>query len=125
MAEDFFSAETLAECLVLAKQFCYFSDLHTNHCHLVQVKNIIFHTIRKSIAALYQSDGITSASLFFSYDAIVHEEKRNKIRKLKIVKRKKGYCMFFYGCISLPKTAPLIPSNQIRMYNFDINDWLN
>ncbi|XP_043919400.1 lysine-specific demethylase 3A [Protopterus annectens] len=52
VAEDFVSPEHVKHCFWLTQEFRYLSHTHTNHEDKLQVKNVIFHAVKDSIAIL-------------------------------------------------------------------------
>lgn len=51
-AEDFVSPEHVSHCFRLTQEFRYLSDTHTNHEDKLQVKNIIYHTVKDAVSVL-------------------------------------------------------------------------
>lgn len=76
MAEDFVSPETVAHCFQLTQEFRRLSDSHTNHEDKLQIKNIIYHAMKDSIAALAHAKNITFAELLAVYESFA--EGRNE-----------------------------------------------
>lgn len=52
VAEDFVSPENVSQCFHLTQEFRDLSDTHTNHEDKLQIKNIIYHTIKNGISSL-------------------------------------------------------------------------
>lgn len=52
VAEDFVSPENVAECFHLTQEFRDLSDTHQNHEDKLQIKNIIYHTVKDAISAM-------------------------------------------------------------------------
>ncbi|KAF2364150.1 JmjC domain [Trinorchestia longiramus] len=52
VAEDFVSPENVAHCFHLTQEFRHLSDSHTNHEDKLQIKNIIYHAMKDSVAVL-------------------------------------------------------------------------
>lgn len=52
VAEDFVSPENVSHCFHLTQEFRDLSDTHTNHEDKLQIKNIIFHTIKNAVSSL-------------------------------------------------------------------------
>ncbi|KAL8585820.1 hypothetical protein ACOMHN_065170 [Nucella lapillus] len=52
VAEDFVSPEHLNHCFRMTQEFRQLSDTHSNHEDKLQVKNIIYHAVKDSIAVL-------------------------------------------------------------------------
>lgn len=52
VAEDFVSPENVAHCFHLTQEFRHLSDNHTNHEDKLQIKNIIYHAMKDSVAVL-------------------------------------------------------------------------
>lgn len=49
VAEDFVSPENVAHCFNLTEEFRQLSDTHDNHEDKLQIKNIIYHTVKDAI----------------------------------------------------------------------------
>lgn len=52
VAEDFVSPENVSKCLHLTHEFRALSDTHSNHEDKLQIKNIIYHAVKDSLACL-------------------------------------------------------------------------
>merc|ERR1711881_447233 len=52
IAEDFVSPELANNCLHLTQEFRHLTEHHTNHEDKLQIKNIIFHSVKSAIARL-------------------------------------------------------------------------
>lgn len=52
VAEDFVSPENVSHCFHLTQEFRHLSDTHSNHEDKLQIKNIIYHAMKDSIAML-------------------------------------------------------------------------
>lgn len=52
VAEDFVSPENVSHCFYLTQEFRDLSDTHTNHEDKLQIKNIIYHTVKKAVSSL-------------------------------------------------------------------------
>lgn len=52
VAEDFVSPENVAHCFHLTQEFRHLSDSHTNHEDKLQIKNVIYHAMKDSVAVL-------------------------------------------------------------------------
>jgi lysine-specific demethylase 3 len=52
VAEDFVSPENVSHCFQLTQEFRDLSDTHTNHEDKLQIKNIIYHAVKDSLAVL-------------------------------------------------------------------------
>lgn len=65
---DFVSPETVAHCFRLTQEFSQLSDSHNNHEDKLQIKNITYHAIKDSIAALAHSEGVTFADILTIYN---------------------------------------------------------
>lgn len=52
VAEDFVSPENVSHCFHLTQEFRALSDTHTNHEDKLQIKNIIYHAVKDSLAVL-------------------------------------------------------------------------
>lgn len=72
VAEDFVSPETVAHCFQLTQEFRHLSDSHTNHEDKLQIKNIIYHAMKDSIAALAHAKNITFAELLKIYESFAN-----------------------------------------------------
>lgn len=70
VAEDFVSPETVAHCFQLTQEFRHLSDSHTNHEDKLQIKNIIYHAMKDSIAALAKSKGLAFGDMLRFYESI-------------------------------------------------------
>jgi len=51
-AEDFVSPEHVSHCFRLTQEFRHLSETHTNHEDKLQVKNIIYHTVKDAVSVL-------------------------------------------------------------------------
>lgn len=60
VAGDFVSPENIHHCFNLTQEFRYLSDSHINHEDKLQIKNIIYHAVKDSLAALQKSTSETS-----------------------------------------------------------------
>lgn len=52
VAEDFVSPENIAHCFKLTNEFRSLSESHSNHEDKLQIKNIIYHTVKEAAAYL-------------------------------------------------------------------------
>lgn len=52
VAEDFVSPENVSECFHLTHEFRALSDTHSNHEDKLQIKNIIYHTVKDALSVL-------------------------------------------------------------------------
>ncbi|XP_076331323.1 lysine-specific demethylase 3-like isoform X2 [Tachypleus tridentatus] len=52
VAEDFVSPENIAYCFTLTQEFRDLTDTHTNHEDKLQIKNIIYHTVKDALSLL-------------------------------------------------------------------------
>ncbi|XP_065339068.1 probable JmjC domain-containing histone demethylation protein 2C isoform X3 [Cloeon dipterum] len=52
VAEDFVSPENVSHCFQLTQQFRDLAETHTNHEDKLQIKNIIYHAVKDSVAVL-------------------------------------------------------------------------
>merc|ERR1711928_226353 len=52
IAEDFVSPELANNCLHLTQEFRHLTEHHTNHEDKLQIKNIIYHSVKSAIARL-------------------------------------------------------------------------
>ncbi len=52
IAEDFVSPELSKNCLNLTQEFRNLTEHHTNHEDKLQIKNIIYHSIKNAVAKL-------------------------------------------------------------------------
>ncbi len=68
------SPETVAHCFQLTQEFRHLSDSHTNHEDKLQIKNIIYHAMKDSIAALAHAKGVTFSDLLGIYETFAHGE---------------------------------------------------
>ena len=71
VAEDFVSPETVAHCFQMTQEFRHLSDSHTNHEDKLQIKNIIYHAMKDSIAALAHAKNVTFPDLLRVYDSFI------------------------------------------------------
>ena len=53
MAEDFVSPENVSHCLQLTQEFRKLSVEHTNHEDKLQIKNLIYHSVKDAVSALH------------------------------------------------------------------------
>jgi len=51
-AEDFVSPEHVSHCFRLTQEFRYLSETHTNHEDKLQVKNIMYHSVKDAVSVL-------------------------------------------------------------------------
>ncbi|XP_014240695.1 probable JmjC domain-containing histone demethylation protein 2C isoform X3 [Cimex lectularius] len=56
VAEDFVSPENVSHCFHLTQEFRDLSDTHTNHEDKLQIKNIMYHAVKDSLAVLECTD---------------------------------------------------------------------
>lgn len=63
VAEDFVSPENVSHCFHLTQEFRALSDTHTNHEDKLQIKNIIYHAVKDSLAVLSNVKEETLAKL--------------------------------------------------------------
>lgn len=62
MAEDFVSPEHVHHCVHLTQEFRNLTKKHTNRADKLQIKNIIYHTVKDALSALdvrYTMEGNT------------------------------------------------------------------
>ncbi|XP_053694550.1 uncharacterized protein LOC128742270 [Sabethes cyaneus] len=52
VAEDFVSPENISYCFKLTNEFRHLTNTHSNHEDKLQIKNIIYHTVKDSISCL-------------------------------------------------------------------------
>jgi len=52
IAEDFVSPELASNCLHLTQEFRHLTEHHTNHEDKLQIKNIIYHSVKAAVARL-------------------------------------------------------------------------
>ena len=52
IAEDFVSPELSKNCLHLTQEFRNLTEHHTNHEDKLQIKNIIYHSVKNAVARL-------------------------------------------------------------------------
>lgn len=50
VAEDFVSPENIAQCFNLTEEFRDLSETHTNHEDKLQVKNLLYHTVKNILS---------------------------------------------------------------------------
>ena len=77
VAEDFVSPETVAHCFQLTQEFRDLSDSHTNHEDKLQIKNIIYHAMKDSIAALAHAKNVTFTDLLSDYESFIEKKESN------------------------------------------------
>ena len=70
VAEDFVSPETVAHCFQMTQEFRQLSESHTNHEDKLQIKNIIYHAMKDSIATLARAGNETFAELLNVYQSL-------------------------------------------------------
>ena len=51
IAEDYVSPENVSHCLHLTQEFRKLTEWHTNHEDKLQIKNIIYHSVKSAIGA--------------------------------------------------------------------------
>ncbi|XP_022244634.1 lysine-specific demethylase 3B-like [Limulus polyphemus] len=56
VAEDFVSPENIAYCFTLTQEFRDLTDTHTNHEDKLQIKNIIYHTVKDAVSLLERNE---------------------------------------------------------------------
>jgi lysine-specific demethylase 3 len=59
VAEDFVSPENIGQCFNLTEEFRDLSGIHTNHEDKLQVKNLLYHTV-KNILSHFETPGESS-----------------------------------------------------------------
>uniref|UniRef100_A0A182SRE1 [histone H3]-dimethyl-L-lysine(9) demethylase n=1 Tax=Anopheles maculatus TaxID=74869 RepID=A0A182SRE1_9DIPT len=52
VAEDFVSPENISHCLQLTNEFRHLSRTHSNHEDKLQIKNIIYHTVKDAVSCI-------------------------------------------------------------------------
>uniref|UniRef100_A0A182MP00 [histone H3]-dimethyl-L-lysine(9) demethylase n=1 Tax=Anopheles culicifacies TaxID=139723 RepID=A0A182MP00_9DIPT len=52
VAEDFVSPENISHCLKLTNEFRHLSRTHSNHEDKLQIKNIIYHTVKDAVSCI-------------------------------------------------------------------------
>jgi len=52
VAEDFVSPENISHCLHLTNEFRHLTEWHTNHEDKLQIKTILYHSIKTALAIL-------------------------------------------------------------------------
>ncbi|XP_065094853.1 lysine-specific demethylase 3A-like [Ochlerotatus camptorhynchus] len=52
VAEDFVSPENIAYCFKLTNEFRHLTNTHSNHEDKLQIKNIIYHTVKDAVSCL-------------------------------------------------------------------------
>ena len=70
VAEDFVSPETVPHCFQMTQEFRQLSESHTNHEDKLQIKNIIYHAMKDSIATLARAGNETFAELLNVYQSL-------------------------------------------------------
>ena len=75
VAEDFVSPENVAHCFQLTQEFRALSDTHTNHEDKLQIKNIIYHAIKDSVAVLAHAKSISCSDLLRIYESLSSDAK--------------------------------------------------
>ena len=73
VAEDFVSPENVAHCFQLTQEFRSLSDTHTNHEDKLQIKNIIYHGIKDSVAVLANAKNLSFSELLRLYQSFVDD----------------------------------------------------
>ena len=58
VAEDFVSPENVSNCFNLTQEFRHLSDTHSNHEDKLQIKNIIYHAMKDSVAKLLSLNSV-------------------------------------------------------------------
>ena len=79
VAEDFVSPENVVHCFQLTQEFRALSDTHTNHEDKLQIKNIIYHAIKDSVAALAHVKNISFAEVLRIHHSIGTEDDKKDI----------------------------------------------
>ena len=77
VAEDFVSPENVAHCFQLTQEFRSLSDTHTNHEDKLQIKNIIYHGIKDSVAVLAHAQSLSFPDLLRLYQSFTGANKLN------------------------------------------------
>lgn len=62
VAEDFVSPENISHCFHLTQEFRDLSDTHSNHEDKLQIKNIVYHTVKDSISVLIHARNKNTAN---------------------------------------------------------------
>jgi lysine-specific demethylase 3 len=75
VAEDFVSPENVAHCFQLTQEFRSLSDTHTNHEDKLQIKNIIYHGMKDSVAVLAHDKKISFLELLRFYQSFIDDKK--------------------------------------------------
>uniref|UniRef100_T1J383 [histone H3]-dimethyl-L-lysine(9) demethylase n=1 Tax=Strigamia maritima TaxID=126957 RepID=T1J383_STRMM len=57
VAEDFVTPENVGHCLKLTQEFRHLSNSHTNHEDKLQVKNIVYHSVKDSLSVVMANEG--------------------------------------------------------------------
>lgn len=52
VAEDFVSPENVGHCFHLTEEFRDLTETHTNHEDKLQIKNIVYHTVKDAVAVI-------------------------------------------------------------------------
>ncbi|ODM94392.1 Lysine-specific demethylase 3A [Orchesella cincta] len=56
IAEDFVSPENVGHCFHLTEEFRNLTDTHTNHEDKLQIKNIVYHTVKDAVAVIQEAN---------------------------------------------------------------------
>jgi lysine-specific demethylase 3 len=52
IAEDFVSPENISHCLHLTQEFRHLTEWHTNHEDKLQMKSILYHSVKSAVTVL-------------------------------------------------------------------------
>ena len=56
VAEDYVSPENISHCLHLTQEFRHLTEWHTNHEDKLQMKTILYHSIKTALAVLEEKE---------------------------------------------------------------------
>lgn len=66
IAEDFVSPENLEWCFYQTEEFRHLSDTHSNHEDKLQIKNILYHSVKECVNLLEKTRNTQQEDLIFS-----------------------------------------------------------
>jgi len=78
IAEDFVSPENVAHCFNLTEEFRQLSNNHDNHEDKLQIKNIIYHTVKDAITAYTYYEGKEQGELDEAEKGKQEKDKKKK-----------------------------------------------
>ncbi|XP_054160063.1 lysine-specific demethylase 3A-like [Oppia nitens] len=90
VAGEFVSPENVGHCVSLTQEFRKLSKRHNNHEDKLQIKNIIYHTIKDCLSVLVSSSSISRTISLFKPTAqpiLNIQLSPNKLKKIKIPKK--------------------------------------